>query len=263
MRPLYLGNVGRLWQSSLLLSSLKVRTLPINDLGQPVGPPLNSWKTPPSPSLKTMQGRFCRLEPLDPERHGSALYEAHGLDPEGRNWTYLPYGPFANFADYRHWLEAQAQTTDPLFFAIVLEKDATPVGVASYLRIQPGQGSIEVGHVHYSPALQRHPAATEAMYLLMKQAFGMGYRRYEWKCDALNEPSRKAAERLGFSFEGVFRQAAVYKGRSRDTAWYSVIDSEWPALKSAFERWLAADNFDARGRQHTRLSELTRTALTR
>jgi len=136
-----------------------------------------------------------------------------------------------------------------------------PVGVASYLRIAPASGTIEVGHIHYSPRLRRSPIATEAMYLLMERAFSLGYRRYEWKCDALNAPSRAAARRLGFSYEGVFRHATVYKGRNRDTAWFSAVDSEWPALQTAFQAWLAPGNFDDEGRQRIRLADLTRPIL--
>lgn len=147
---------------------------------------------------------------------------------------------------------------DPLFFAIIDAATSSPTGVASYLRITPAAGSIEVGHLHYSPGLQRTPAGTEAMFLMMQWAFANGYRRYEWKCDSLNAPSRAAAERLGFLFEGIFRQATIYKGRSRDTAWFSIIDAEWPLLRKAFQTWLLPENFGPDGRQQTRLSELTR-----
>jgi RimJ/RimL family protein N-acetyltransferase len=208
-----------------------------------------------------MDGRWCRLEPLDVEIHAAALFDANALDGEGRNWTYLPYGPFPTTESYRAWLEEAGRSADPLYWAIVLKETGRAAGVASYLRIDPKNGCIEVGHINFSPLLQRTPAATEAMYLMMERAFSLGYRRYEWKCDALNAPSRAAAERLGFSFEGVFRQAVVYKGRSRDTAWYAVIDREWPRLQAAYLRWLAPANFDAHGQQRSRLSELTRAAL--
>ena len=166
-------------------------------------------------------------------------------------------------ASYRAWLDANCRGDDPLFFAVTARADGRPAGLVSYLRITPASGSIEVGHIHYSPHLQRSPAATEAMYLMMKQAFELGYRRYEWKCDGLNAASRAAAQRLGLSFEGVFRQAAVYKGRNRDTAWYAAIDAEWPALRDAFLTWLAPDNFDGKGQQRARLSDLTRPILKR
>ena len=212
-------------------------------------------------------GRTCRLEPLDAARHGESLHRANLLDREGRNWTYLPYGPFDRAADYLAWVESIAGKDDPQFFAIVAEPGPGPtsgadpgpaaIGVASYLRIDPPQGSIEVGHINYSPRLQRTVAATESMYLMMRRAFELGYRRYEWKCHSLNAPSRAAAQRLGFSYEGIFRQARVDKGRNRDTAWYAMIDREWPALDRAFTQWLDPANFDNQGRQRTSLSELT------
>ena len=229
----------------------------LNELGQPVGFPLPDWTPPPKPPREPMAGRFCRLEPLDPDRHADALFAANEAGGEAKNWTYLPYGPFRTSADYRAWMTASCLGDDPLFYAIVDLADEQPAGVASYLRIAPDCGSIEVGHIHYSPRLQRIPAATEAMYLLMERAFALGYRRYEWKCDALNAPSRAAAQRLGLSFEGIFRQATVYKHRNRDTAWYAAIDSEWSALRDAFEAWLAPGNFDANGQQRTRLTDLT------
>jgi RimJ/RimL family protein N-acetyltransferase len=203
-----------------------------------------------------MHGHLCRLDPLEPS-HAAALFEAHALDADGRNWTYLPYGPFASLAEYMRWVEWAAAQRDPQFFAIVDAASARPVGTASYLRIEPAMGVIEVGHLAYSPLLQRTPAATEAMFLMLRRTFDeLGYRRYEWKCDALNAPSRRAAERLGFTYEGTFRQMHVVKGRSRDTAWFSIIDGEWPALRAAFERWLAPANFDAEGKQRRRLGEL-------
>ena len=233
----------------------------LNELGQPVGFPLPGWTPPPKPPREPMAGRFCRLEPLDPDRHAAALFAANADGGEVKNWTYLPYGPFRTLADYRAWMAASCLGDDPLFFAIIDLADEQPAGVASYLRIAPDSGSIEVGHIHYSPRLQRIPAATEAMYLLMKRAFALGYRRYEWKCDALNAPSRVAAQRLGLSFEGLFRQATVYKGRNRDTAWYAAIDAEWPALREAFKTWLGAENFDDQGRQRIRLTDLRQPIL--
>jgi len=183
------------------------------------------------------------------------------LDPGQRNFTYLLSGPFASPAAYRQWVESFCLGDDPLFFAIVDTATGKAAGVASYMRIDTRNGVIEVGNINYSPLLQRKPAATEAMYLMMQRAFGLGYRRYEWKCDALNAASRAAALRLGFSFEGIFRQAVVYKGRNRDTAWYAAIDGEWPALRLAFERWLDPANFDRDGRQRVRLSDLTAPVL--
>lgn len=235
----------------------------LNDLGQPIGFPLPDWVPPPPPPRAPLEGRFCRLEPLEPERHAADLFAANAADTDGRSWTYLFYGPFPTLEDYRAWMSKTCLGADPLFFAIVDKADGKPAGVASYLRITPLAGSIEVGHLQFSPRLQRHPAATEAMYLMMQQAFALGYRRYEWKCNALNAASRAAAQRLGLSFEGEFRQAAVAKGRNRDTSWYAAIDAEWPALRAAFEAWLAPDNFDAAGRQRSRLSDLTAPILKR
>jgi RimJ/RimL family protein N-acetyltransferase len=203
-----------------------------------------------------MHGRRCHLAPLSSATHAAALHEAHSLDRDGRNWTYLPYGPFASLADYTRWCEWAEKQEDPQFFAIVLP-DGRPVGTASYLRIEPAMGVIEVGHLAFSPLLQRTPAATEAMYLMMRRVFEeLGYRRYEWKCDSLNAPSLAAAKRLGFTFEGTFRQALVIKGRNRDTSWLSIIDGEWPAVKRALEGWLDPANFDAQGKQRRRLGDV-------
>ena len=232
-----------------------------NEFGQAIGFPLPCWTPPPRPPRETITGSFCRLEILDPDRHAAALFAANTSGDEAKNWTYLPYGPFQSLTGYRVWMESICPGDDPLFFAIIDLADGQPAGIASYLRIAPESGSIEVGHIHYAPRLQRTPAGTEAMYLLMQQAFALGYRRYEWKCDALNAPSRAAAQRLGLSFEGLFRQATVYKGRNRDTAWYAAIDAEWPALCAAFQTWLAPDNFDDQGRQRIRLADLTRPIL--
>jgi RimJ/RimL family protein N-acetyltransferase len=229
----------------------------LNALGQPVDFSVGGWRPPERPPRDPMVGRTCRVEPLDPAQHAAALFAANALDGKGRNWTYLPYGPFASFDDYHAWLAAVAAGSDPMFHAIIDLASGDAVGVASYLRIDPGAGSIEVGHINYSPRLQRTIAATEAMYLMMKRAFELGYRRYEWKCHSMNAPSRAAAQRYGFSYEGIFRQARVDKGRNRDTAWYAAIDREWPALDAAFQRWLDPSNFDAEGRQRTKLADLT------
>jgi RimJ/RimL family protein N-acetyltransferase len=244
-----------------LFESVKNHLTPMgpthNDLGQPIGFPLPGWTPPPAPPRDPMDGRYCRLEPLNPARHAEALFAANAADTDGRGWTYLAYGPFPTLASYRAWMDKTCLGDDPQFFAIVDAATGRPAGVASYLRINPAAGSIEVGHLRYSPGLMRSPASTEAMYLMMERAFGLGYRRYEWKCDALNAASRAAAQRLGLSFEGVFRQAAVTKGRNRDTAWYAAVDHEWPALREAFLAWLAPENLDAAGRQRARLSDLT------
>lgn len=232
-----------------------------NQLGQPIGFPVPGWTPRPRPPRSAIEGRLCRVEPIDPGRHAAALHAANLEDADGRMWTYLPYGPFTTLDDYRRWMETACLGDDPLFHAVVDGKSGRALGVASYLRIEPAVGVIEVGHIAYSPALQGTASATEAMYLMMRRVFDeLGYRRYEWKCDALNAPSRRAAERLGFRFEGVFRQATIYKGRNRDTAWYAITDGDWARLKPAFERWLDPSNFDIGGRQRQRLSELTKEA---
>lgn len=223
----------------------------------PLGDPLPGWTPPPTPPRSAMAGRLCRVEPLSPEAHAADLFAAYSADRENRIWTYLPYGPFDDLEAFRNWMEATCLGDDPLFHAIVDQATGKALGVASYLRIAPAAGSIEVGHINYSPALQGTAIATEAMYLMMARAFdALGYRRYEWKCNALNAGSCRAAERLGFTFEGVFRQAAVIKGRNRDTAWYSLLDREWPQAKAAFEAWLSPANFDGDGRQKRGLKEI-------
>ena len=232
----------------------------LNELTQPVGLPLPNWQPPQPPTRESMSGHLCHLEPLDPAKHAADLFEAFSLDRDGRNWTYLPYGPFATYEAFFEWLIAECQGDDPLFFTIVDATSGEAAGVASFLRIDP-RGSIEVGHIHYSPLLQGQAAATEAMFLMMRRAFELGFRRYEWKCDALNAASRAAATRLGFSYEGIFRQAVVYKNRNRDTAWFAITDIDWPSLREAFESWLAPANFDQQDKQKTRLSDLTKPFL--
>ena len=227
-------------------------------LGEPIGAPVPDWTPPPAPTRMVLEGRYCRLEPLALD-HAPALYEALAADREGRIWTYMPQGPFATAEAYAGWVWTAAQGADPLHYAIIVEGRA--VGTASYLRIAPAAGSIEVGYITYSPALQRTRAATDAMYLMMRWAFEAGYRRYEWKCNALNAASRRAAQRLGLSYEGVFRQAVVVKGRNRDSAWYAAIDGEWPAIRAAMETWLHPSNFDGEGKQRQSLSALTRPVL--
>ena len=232
-----------------------------NALGQPIGFPVEGWTERPRPPRTAIEGRHCRVEPIEPTRHAADLHAANREDARDRIWSYLPYGPFETLDDYRAWMEATCLGDDPLFHAIVDAKTEKAVGVASYLRIEPPVGVIETGHINYAPRLQKTAAATEAMFLMMRRVFDeLGYRRYEWKCDALNAGSRAAAERLGFTFEGVFRQATLYKGRNRDTAWYAITDGDWPAIKTAFERWLDDANFDADGRQRESLSVLTMAA---
>jgi RimJ/RimL family protein N-acetyltransferase len=210
-----------------------------------------------------MTGRYCRLEPLDVRRHSDDLYEANSVD-DGRMWTYLPYGPFPSAERYQERLRSIVSDRSLSVFAIVDAANERASGVATYLRAAPEHGTVEVGHLAFSPRLQRTVAATEAMALMVGHVFDvLAYRRYEWKCDALNVPSRKAAERLGFTYEGTFRQAVVVKGRNRDTAWFSITDGEWQRLRPAFAAWLAPGNFDALGRQHQSLSDLTAAALLR
>jgi RimJ/RimL family protein N-acetyltransferase len=233
-----------------------------NDLGQPIGFPLADWQACEHPRGAVMTGKLCRLEPVDVDKHASGLFAAFSQDHDSRNWTYLPYGPFAMEEELRSWMLTTCLGDDPCFFSVIDLATGKAVGVASYLRIVPGVGVIEVGHIHFSPLMQGRPISTEAMYLMMRQVFDVwGYRRYEWKCDALNRPSCAAALRLGFMFEGIFRQATMYKQRNRDTAWYSILDREWPAAKAAFESWLEAGNFAVDGGQKTSLSQIMRQAL--
>ncbi|MGY3438145.1 MULTISPECIES: GNAT family N-acetyltransferase [unclassified Marinovum] len=223
---------------------------------QPVGKEVANWTPPPCPTGEVLEGRYARLEPLDAERHAALLHRAY--EGHADRWDYLPYGPFHSAAQYHRWVREIVAKPDMLFYAVKDLTNGQFGGVASYLRVNPEAGSIEVGHINFSPTLARSRAATEAMYLMMRWAFDAGYRRYEWKCNALNAGSRRAAQRLGFSYEGVFRQALVVKGRNRDSAWFSCIDSEWPALQEAFSAWLAPSNFDASGVQKERLSDFTR-----
>ena len=226
----------------------------------PTGRPLPGWRPRPLPPRTPMPGRFCRLEPLEIRTHAADLFEAYREDPAGRGWTYLPYGPFERPAAFRKWLSADSGGSDPLFFAVV-DANGRAGGMAGFLRIQPTVGVIELGHIHFAPRLQQTPAATECIFLMLTRVFDeLGYRRCEWKCDSLNSASRRAAERLGFTFEGLFRQATVYKGRNRDTAWYSVIDREWSARRASFQRWLSPSNFWPDGRQRKRLNADRRPA---
>lgn len=232
-----------------------------NAFGQPIGAPVPGWQPRPAPPRTPAQGRFCRIEPVDPGRHADDLHAAYATAADGRDWTYMSAGPFADAESYRAYLRKAAETDDPLHHAIVDLATGKAVGTFALMRADRTNGAIEVGFVAYSPLLQKTCAGTEALFLLMRRVFDeLGYRRFEWKCDSLNAPSRAAALRYGFTYEGLFRQAVVYKGRSRDTAWYSIVDGEWPALRSAFEQWLAAGNFDAHGRQRQSLSTLIAAA---
>jgi RimJ/RimL family protein N-acetyltransferase len=232
--------------------------VPINEFGQPVGERVD-W-TPGAPlGPTTLVGRTCRLEPLG-EQHLEGLYAALCLDSPASSWTYMSQGPFEDREEFAAYLARLHTLPATVPLAIVLP-DGSPVGVATYLRIDHANGTAEVGNISFGAALQRSTAATEAMYLMAAHAFDVaGVRRYEWKCDSLNEPSRRAAKRLGFVFEGIFRQAVVYKGRTRDTAWFAITDAEWPDLRATYERWLSPENFDSGGSQRRRLSELARPA---
>lgn len=228
-----------------------VPTFEEDERGHRVGVPVED-RVVERPVSREMVGTYVRLEPLDAEQHSAGLWGAY----QGHDdlWTYMPQGPFAMLADYRGWVERVQHLDDPMFFAIIDVESGEPQGVASYLRIDPTARSIEVGWITYAPVLQGTRGATEAMYLMMRNAFALGYRRYEWKCNALNEASKRAARRLGMTYEGTFRQATVVKGRNRDSAWFSLLDAEWPDVRMEMERWLMAENFDASGRQVTPLN---------
>ncbi|KPA89864.1 acetyltransferase, ribosomal protein N-acetylase [Pseudomonas asplenii] len=212
-----------------------------------------NWNGAPAPSTRRLEGRFIVLEKLDAARHGDELYralEGPGADP--KLWDYLPYGPFPQREGaFDDWLAGHAASSDPYFFAVVDKASGEVQGALSLMSIVPAQGRIEIGHVTFGAPMQRSPKSTEAVYLLAREAFALGYRRLEWKCNNDNARSRAAAERLGFQFEGVFRQHMVVKGRNRDTAWFSIIDSEWPAVNAGFERWLSEDNLGATGQVRT------------
>ena len=222
------------------------------------GEPVMPLPTGLLPARQPLQGTSARLEPIDPARHAGELYAAsHGVAGGEALWRFLGYGPWADAGAFQVWLRDCAAVHDPLFFAIREHGSGAACGMASYLNIVPKNGSIEIGHIWLAPALQRTRAATEALFLLMRYAMDdLAYRRLEWKCDALNKPSRRAARRFGFRFEGIFHRHMVIKGRNRDTAWYSITGSEWPAVRANIQAWLAPENFDANGRQRRALSDL-------
>lgn len=224
-----------------------------NPHGQPIGVPVDGWAPPPVPPAEPLEGRTVTLEPLDRQAHGPSLFEALSGAPDSL-WTYMSFGPFRDYKGLEATLKAIEHYPDWVPFAIVVDDE--PLGFASYLRIAPRDGSIEIGSIVLSPQLQRTTPATEALYLMIRNVFALGYRRCEWKCDDLNTASRRAAERLGFVYEGTFRQATLYKGRNRDTAWYAITDREWPALDRAFQRWLSPDNFDSNGAQRRSLRQM-------
>jgi RimJ/RimL family protein N-acetyltransferase len=222
---------------------------------RPIGPIVDAHAAR-RPDRATLKGRWVTLEPLA-EKHAEALYAGSHGDGRESVWTYLPYGSFANPASFAADVEIKARSADPLFFAVIDNASGRPVGWQSLMRVDPANRVIEVGHIMYTPAMQQTLGATEAQYLFATYVFdALGNRRYEWKCDNFNAPSKRAAERFGFTFEGVFRQHMIVKGRNRDTAWFAMLDSEWPARKAAYQRWLSPDNFDGGGRQKIALSEL-------
>ncbi|OON39424.1 GNAT family N-acetyltransferase [Izhakiella australiensis] len=228
-----------------------------NQFGQPVGPAMPDWSERPLPGKVTIDGDYCRIEPLDAARHGNDLFQAWEQAADGRDWTWLLAEPFNSVDAFLAYIEQSVKGQDPRHYAVIDRRSGKAVGTLALMRQQPQHGVIEVGHVTFSPLLKQSPLSSEAQFLLMRYVFDtLGYRRYEWKCDSLNAPSRRAALRLGFSYEGTFRQALVYKGRSRDTAWFSIIDSEWPLTKKALSQWLAATNFDAQGKQRNSLATL-------
>ena len=216
---------------------------------------------PPHPKGISIEGNLVSLKPLVANQFAEELFLSNSIDKEGINWAYMPYGPFDNLEEYAEWIESFESGNDPVFFAIISKKLNKATGVASYLRINPEVGLIEVGHINFSPLLQRTTEATEAMYLMMKWAFDNGYRRYEWKCNALNLRSRNAAQRLGFSYEGVFRQMTIVKGRNRDTAWFAMIDKEWQRIERCFIEFLSESNFGIDGKPKISLTSLTKPIL--
>lgn len=223
------------------------------------GEVVSGFKVPPHPKGISIDGKLVSIKPLIANEFAEELFMANALDKEGINWEYLPYGPFENLSDYIDWMQSFEEHNDPVFFAIISKKLKKAIGIASYLRINPNDGLIEVGHINYSPLLQRTTEGTEAMFLMMQWAFDNGYRRYEWKCNALNMRSRKAAQRLGFSYEGVFRQMTISKGRNRDTAWFAIIDKDWQVIQKCFHQFLSDINLDEKSKYS--LSSLTKPLL--
>ena len=232
-----------------------------NETPLPLGKVLPAWTPRSVPPRKILEGRYTRLEPLDPSKHSDDLVAAFKTtDPN--SWTYLFHGPFAKEAGLRQWLADSAVAAGNVCYAIIDLATGRAAGIASYMRIDPANGVIEVGSIHYSDKLKQTRASTEAMYLMMRHVFDdLGYRRYEWKCNSFNEPSRLTALRLGFQFEGIFRNHMIVKGHSRDTAWFAITDDDWSASKAAYEKWLAADNFDSAGKQRVSLSSAIESAV--
>ncbi len=218
---------------------------------------LSRWTPRSRPQAAILEGRWCRLERLDPVHHGDSLYEASAAAGAGERFRYLFEPPPASRSEFDAWSARASSGEDPLFYAVIDPATGRAEGRQALMRITPEHGVIEIGSILWGPRIARTRIATEALYLFARHAFDdLGYRRFEWKCDALNEPSRKAALRFGFAFEGVFRQHMVVKGKNRDTAWFAVTDAEWPRIRAGTERWLAAGNFDAAGRQRQKLGEM-------
>lgn len=229
----------------------------MNDAHRPVGDAVKPLPTGAAPDGRVLHGQYVTLEPVSAAKHGSSLYQSFATsDPEGAVWTYMGYGPFAGEDAFLAWLRSKETSKDPCFYAFVPTSTGKAGGMGSFMRLDAGNGVIEIGHIWFSPSMQRTRESTETISLMMRHAFDdLKVRRLEWKCDALNAPSRRAAERFGFRFEGVFRQHMIVKGRNRDTAWYAMIDGEWPETRTAFDRWLDPANFDEHGVQRKQLHD--------
>jgi len=228
---------------------------PKTKAARPVGPVVDPLPPGTKPDLRPLHGRWVRLDPVSVARHAQSLFNSFdGKDPDGDVWTWLGYGPFTDLEQFSAWLKDREASRDPWFYAIINRHTGEACGMGSFMRADAANGVIEIGHIWFSPALQRTREATEAIYLMIRHAFDdLGVRRLEWKCDALNKPSQVAAKRFGFTFEGIFRQHLIVKGRNRDTAWFSMLDKDWPARRAGFEAWLAESNFDEKGRQKAKL----------
>lgn len=228
----------------------------LNEFNQLVGDQIENWSPCPCPSKNILSGRYCNLELLNIEKHSKDLFAALLFENNGESWTYLSCGPFEKIAEFNQWIETTTAKSDPILYAVLDKKTQMPIGISGYLRIFPEHGTIEIGHIHFSQKLKKTPLATEAIYLMISHAFDeLNYRRLEWKCNSLNEASKNAALRYGFQYEGTFRQMNVFKDRNRDTAWFSILDTEWPKLKIKFEKWLDKSNFDNNGNQLKRLQD--------
>ncbi len=232
--------------------------------GLPIGPKVANTGPAKRPERVVLDGRFCRLEPLDPARHGDDIFKAATVPDAPARFQYLPVTAPKTRAEHDEWLTSRAASADPFYFAVIDKRTGRAEGRQSLMRIDPANQSIEIGDIYWGPVISRTPVTTEANFLFARYAFDqLGYRRYEWKCNALNAPSRRAAERFGFTYEGLFRRAVIVRGRSRDTTWFAMVDDDWPALKAAYEHWLDPANFDAEGQQRTSLADLTVAALGR